>query len=124
MPKPQTNRIIQRVVRLSPEEDKALGAAAEQAGFNTQASYLRSLALKQRGEARTISRIDRDMQKQIWKQVAGMGRNLNQIAFKMNSEVFVYPEEVKRLESQISALRDDLQKLIESKPEEKPEAGS
>ena len=124
MPKPQTNRIIQRVVRLSPEEDKALGAAAELAGFNTQASYLRSIALKQRGEARTISRIDRDMQKQIWKQVAGMGRNLNQIAFKMNSEVFVYPEEIKRLESQISALRDDLQKLIESKPEEKPEAGS
>ena len=117
MPKPQTNRIIQRVVRLSPEEDKAVKAAAEQAGFNTQASYLRSLALKRR-QTQSVSRLDRDLQKQIWKQIAGMGRNLNQIAFKMNSDVFVYPDEIKRLESEINALRDDLKKLIESKPED------
>ena len=76
MARPRTDRTTQRVVRLTAEEDQQLGAQAAELGLSP-ASFLRLAALKKLPRRRGA--LGRDTQKEVWKQVAGMARNLNQL---------------------------------------------
>lgn len=77
MGRARTDRIVQRVVRLSVEEDKIVGENAEELGVSP-ASFLRLAAIKKLPRRSGI--LDLEMQKEIWKQVSGMGRNINQLS--------------------------------------------
>ena len=112
--KTRTDRVVQRVVRLSIEEDLAIGAKATGAGYSSNASFLRDVGLDKR--MRTAGKLDREFQKQIWKQVSGIGRNINQIAFKLNSGSEAYPGEFKAILEEIKELRADLENIGLEKP--------
>ena len=107
--KPRTNRIIQRVVRLTVEEDLAIKDKATGAGYPSNAKFLRECALGKK--MKSAAKIDPTFQKQIWRQVSGIGRNINQIAFKFNSDTWVAPEEFKSILEEIKGLREDLAAL-------------
>jgi hypothetical protein len=64
------------VVRLTAEEDQQLSAQAAELGL-TPAAFLRLAALKKLPKRRGA--LDRETQKAVWSQVAGMARNLNQL---------------------------------------------
>ena len=95
MSRPKTNRHIQRVVRLTTEESEIINEKAQKCGLSP-AQYLRSCGLsktlKARGDA---SRLDPDIQKEVWKSVSGFGRNLNQVALFFNRERIKGTESVK-----------------------------
>lgn len=76
MARPRTDRTTQRVVRLTAEEDQQLRAQAAELGL-TPAAFLRLAALKKLPKRRGA--LDRETQKALWSQVAGMARNLNQL---------------------------------------------
>ena len=76
MARPRTDRTHQRVVRLTDEEDQQLSASAAELGLSP-AAFLRRAALKKLPRRRGV--LDRDAQKAVWSQVAGMARNLNQL---------------------------------------------
>ena len=102
-----TGRNIQRVVRLSPDESRLVDSAASQLGL-TPASYLRHL-----GTSRKLpktGKIDRDAQREIWKQVSGMARNLNQITIRANS-LQLQPGELKELSGGINRLLEQIKEL-------------
>ena len=107
--KTRTDRVVQRVVRLSVEEDLAIGAKATGAGYSSNASFLRDIGLGKR--MRAEGKLDREFQKQIWKQVSGIGRNINQIAFKLNSGNETYPGDFKAILEEIKGLRSDLENI-------------
>ena len=115
MPKKQTHRLKQRVVRLSESEDQTIREKALEAGYSTHASFLRELALGVK--IKTSGKLDREFQKQIWRQVSGIGRNLNQIAFKLNSNAGIYQTEFEAVYEEIKALRTDLKNIGLEKPE-------
>lgn len=64
------------MVRLTAEEDQQLSAQAAELGL-TPAAFLRLAALKRLPKRRGA--LDRETQKALWSQVAGMARNLNQL---------------------------------------------
>jgi hypothetical protein len=64
------------VVRLTAEEDRQLAAQADELGLSP-AAFLRLAAGKKLPRRRGA--LDRETQKELWKQVAGMARNLNQL---------------------------------------------
>ena len=66
---------------------------------------------------RTAGKLDREFQKQIWKQVSGIGRNINQIAFKLNSGSETPPGEFKAILEEIKGLRADLENIGLEKPD-------
>jgi hypothetical protein len=66
------------VVRLTTEEDQQVTASAADLGL-TPAAFLRLSALKKLPRRRGGAVLDRETQKELWKQVAGMARNLNQL---------------------------------------------
>jgi hypothetical protein len=105
MSRPKTHRIVQRVVRLSAEEAALIEEKACLSGM-TPAAYLRSAGLGKKIQTRkgSGSRFDRDLQKEIWKKVAGFGRNLNQVA------VYFHKGKIK---GQPEKLRFDLKELRE-----------
>lgn len=76
MARPRTDRTTQRVVRLTAEEDQQLSIQAAELGL-TPAAFLRLAALKKLPKRRGA--LDRDAQKELWRQVAGMARNVNQL---------------------------------------------
>ena len=78
MARPRTDRTVQRVVRLTLEEDQQLATSAAELGL-TPAAFLRLAALKKLPRRRGGAILDRETQKELWKQVAGMARNLNQL---------------------------------------------
>jgi len=67
--------------RFSPDELAEVEEAARKEAV-TVCEYLRQTALKRK--LRT-SFLDRDAQREIWKQVAGAARNINQIAKRVNT---------------------------------------
>lgn len=87
----------------------AVKAKATGAGYSSNASFLRECALGKK--MRQASRLDPVFQKQIWSQVSGIGRNINQIAFKFNSDTWVAPDEFKSILEEIKGLRKDLDAL-------------
>jgi len=93
-------RSIQRVVRLSPSESRIIDDASAQLAI-TPASYLRHLGINKK--LPTIGRISRDSQREIWKQVSGMARNVNQIAIKANT-LRLKPGELEDLKNSIDRL--------------------
>ena len=78
MARPRTNRTHQRVVRLTADEDRQLATAAAETGLSP-AAVLRLAGLRKLPRQRGSAVIDREAQRELWKQVSGMARNLNQL---------------------------------------------
>lgn len=78
MARPRTDRTTQRVVRLTAEEDQQVAASAAELGLSP-AAFLRLAGLKKFPRRRSGAVLDRDAQKEVWRQVAGMARNVNQL---------------------------------------------
>ena len=102
MPRPRDPRTVRVQTRFSPEEMQEVEAAAKRDAV-TVCEYLRQTALKRRHRA---SFIDRDAQREIWRQVSGAARNINQITKKVNTSTV--------MEEDVSALRAELQQIIDS----------
>ena len=107
MPRAKTDRNIQRVVRLSAEEDSHVSTQAAELGL-TPATYLRLTALKKLPKVRGV--LDREIQKELWKQVTGMARNMNQLTRCAHSgklqvgELEGLTSEIRRLMTQMMAM--------------------
>ena len=76
MGRTRTDRTVQRVVRLTTAEDEQVSRQAAEFGL-TAAAFLRKAGLRTLPRRQGV--LDRDMQKEVWRQVAGMARNLNQL---------------------------------------------
>ena len=103
----ETTRSIQRVVRLTPDESKLIDESAAHLGL-TPASYLRHLGTNKR--LPRTGKLDRDAQRELWKQVAGMARNMNQITIKANS-LDLKKGELESLSLSIESLMKKIQEL-------------
>lgn len=101
MGRARTDRKIQHVVRLSEAEEKILSLKAQEAGLS-EAAFLRASGLGK--PFRRNGKLDRDVQKEIWKQIAGAGRNLNQMTKIANMERGIRPAEVESLAAEIRRL--------------------
>ena len=77
MARPRTDRTIQRVVRLSSDEDQLVASQARELGLSPSA-YLRQAGLKKLPK-RSSGMLEPERQAEIWKHVSGMARNLNQL---------------------------------------------
>lgn len=93
---PKTERIH---VRLSPEEHSELMEAAKREAM-TLPEYLRMSGLKRRPPSTLL---DRDAQREIWKQVSGIARNINQITIRANQLIFV-PGELENIQREVQNL--------------------
>jgi hypothetical protein len=69
------------VIRYSEQEYEHVKKQADKTGL-TVASFLREISLENEPRRRGI--LDRDAERDIWKQVAGLGRNFNQITKRVN----------------------------------------
>jgi hypothetical protein len=98
--RPPTHRTEQIRVRLSKEELDTITSNAKIASLKP-ATYLRHLGMR-----RHISngKLDRDTQTEIWRQIAGIARNINQITKTYHIENRVEIEELKHDLEQIRAL--------------------
>jgi len=76
MGRAKTGRTTQRVVRLSEQEDAAVNAQATELGL-TPAAFLRLAALRKLPRRRGI--LEPETAREIWQQVSGMARNVNQL---------------------------------------------
>ena len=76
MTRPRTDRTHQRVVRMNAEEDALVSAQAAELGL-TPAAFLRLAALKKLPRRRGILEVETG--REIWSQVSGMARNVNQL---------------------------------------------
>ena len=104
MARPRTNRTHQRVVRLTADEDRQLAASAAETGLSP-AAFLRLAGLRKLPRQRARAVIDRETQKEIWKQVSGMARNLNQLTKHAHSGQ-LRPGE-------LDGLRDELRAVVQ-----------
>ena len=102
MARPRTDRRIQRVVRLTAEEDQMVTNQAQELGISPSA-YLRQAGLKKLPKRRGGA-LDPEVQRDVWKQVSGMARNLNQLTKHVHSGT------VK--EGEIEGLRGEVQALV------------
>ena len=102
MPRPRNPRAVRLQTRFSPQEMQELEEAAKREAV-TVCEYLRQAALKRRQRA---SLLDRDAQREIWRQVSGAARNINQITKKVNASNLMNED--------VSALRAELQQIIDS----------
>ena len=84
MARPRTDRRIQRVVRLTAEEDQMVTNQAQELGVSPSA-YLRQAGLKKLPRRRGNGVLDPEVQRDVWKQVSGMARNLNQLTKHVHS---------------------------------------
>lgn len=98
-PKKDDPRNTRYVVRFSPEEAEKLTEAAAKEGVSI-ATYMRRASL---GRKPPGGRLDRDSQREIWRQVAGVARNVNQIARAANAGA-LKPGELERLTDEVRGL--------------------
>ena len=107
MARAKTDRTIQRVVRLSEAEDTHVSTHAAELGL-TPAAYLRLTGLKKLPRRHGV--LDREIQKELWKQVTGMARNMNQLTRYAHSgnlqvgELEGLASEIRRLMAQVMAM--------------------
>ena len=102
MARPKTDRTIQRVVRLTSDEDKLLASQAQELGISPSA-YLRQAGLKKLPRRRGNGVLDPEVQREVWKQVSGMARNLNQLTKHVHSGA-VKEGEIEGLRGEVGAL--------------------
>ena len=76
MGRPKTHRTEQRVVRLSAEEDALVKAQATELGLSP-AAFLRLSALRKLPRRQGV--LAPEAAREIWHQVSGMARNVNQL---------------------------------------------
>ena len=103
MARPRTDRSIQRVVRLTAEEDQMVTSQAQEVGL-TSATYLRQAGLKKLPRRRGNGVLDPETQREVWKQVSGMARNLNQLTKYAHSGTLEGEGELGRLRTQVQEL--------------------
>ena len=101
MPRPPKDapRNTRYVVRFSPEEAEKLTQAAAQEGISV-ATFMRRAAL---GRKAPSGRLDRDSQREIWRQVSGVARNVNQLARAANAGA-LKPGELEQLTEAVRGL--------------------
>jgi len=100
MGRPKTGRTTQRVVRLSEPEDAAVNAQARELGL-TPAAFLRLAALRKLPRRRGL--LEPETAREIWQQVSGMARNVNQLT-KYAHAGKLKPGEVESLGQSVQAL--------------------
>ncbi len=100
MARPRTDRTTQRVVRLTTEEDLQVSAQAQELGL-TAAAFLRMAALKKLPRRKGV--LDPETAREIWRQVSGVARNVNQLT-KIAHAGKLKAEEVERLTKEVQAL--------------------
>ena len=100
MARPRTDRTHQRVVRLSAEEDAQLAAQATELGLSP-AAFLRLAALKKLPRRSGI--LSPETAREIWQQVSGMARNVNQLTKYIHGGK-VSAGELERLAKEVQAL--------------------
>ena len=76
MARPKTHRTEQRVVRLTAEEDALVKTQATELGLSP-AAFLRLSALKKLPRRQGV--LAPETAREIWQQVSGMARNVNQL---------------------------------------------
>lgn len=97
--RPRPHRVS---VRLSPEEyEHVLSTSAELA--LTPSEFMRRLSLKKQLPRRGA--FDRDAQREIWKEIHAIGKNINQLAHNSNRGVLFPPED-------LNFVREALQKMV------------
>ena len=101
MGRPRTDRSCQRVVRLTAEEDAQVSAQATELGL-TAAAFLRLSALKQLPRRKGV--LDPETAREIWRQVSGVARNVNQLT--------KYAHAGKLKPGELEGLRADVQALV------------
>ncbi len=100
MARPRTDRTTQRVVRLTAEEDAQVSAQAQELGL-TAAAFLRLSALKKL--PRRTGVLDPEVAREIWRQVSGVARNVNQLT-KIAHAGKLKADELERLTKEVQAL--------------------
>ena len=100
MARPRTDRITQRVVRLTAEEDAQVSAQAQELGL-TAAAFLRLAALKKLPRRKGV--LDPKTAREIWRQVSGVARNVNQLT-KIAHAGKLKADELERLTKEVHAL--------------------
>ena len=100
MGRPRTDRSRQRVVRLSVEEDAQIMAQATELGL-TAAAFLRLSALKKLPRRKGV--IEPETAREIWRQVSGVARNVNQLT-KIANAGKLKADEVERLTEEVRGL--------------------
>ena len=101
MARPRTDRTTQRVVRLSATEDATVSAQAAELGL-TPAAFLRLSALRKLPRRKGI--LEPKLAREIWQQVSGMARNVNQLT------KYAHAEKLK--DGEIEALGMSVQALV------------
>ena len=102
MARPRTDRTIQRVVRLTVEEDQMVTSQAQEVGL-TASAYLRQAGLKKLPRRRGGGVLDPEVQREVWRQVSGMARNLNQLTKHVHSGA-VREGDLEGLKGEVQAL--------------------
>ena len=100
MGRPRTERTEQRVVRLTAEEDALVAAQAAELGL-TPAAFLRLAGLRKLPRRRGA--LDPEMAREIWRQVSGVARNVNQLARHAHMGN-LQPGELEGLRAEVQAL--------------------
>ena len=100
MARPRTDRTTQRVVRLTTEEDALVSAQAEELGL-TAAGFLRLSALKKLPRRKGV--LDPETAREIWRQVSGVARNVNQLT-KIAHAGKLKPGELEGLRAEVQLL--------------------
>jgi hypothetical protein len=106
MGRARTDRTVQRVVRLSLDEDKIVSENAQELGL-TPASFLRLASIKKL--PRRSGMLDIEIQKDMWRQISGMARNINQLS-KYAHTGMLKPGE---LEGATSDIRELMRRVME-----------
>jgi hypothetical protein len=75
------------------------------------------LRLRTLSELPRTSLLDRDAQREIWRQVAGMARNINQLTKNAHSGQHIPSEELVRLSVSVDKLREAIMEIC--KPNER-----
>ena len=92
--------------RVTPDERRQLLANAKEAGLSF-GSYARKRLLKEPQTAPTIQRTEsRQLMKHLIGHIGRVGNNMNQIAFKLNSDMVVTPIDRQLHEEGVRALTD------------------
>ena len=97
------NRMIVVTFRLAPDELEFVKQKAELSGAKNLSCYLRKMAIT----GMVINYSDETL-KALKKDIAGIGKNINQIALRVNSTNNIYYDDIKELQKKVNEIWQSL----------------
>ena len=98
-------------VFLSPEEKVILEAKFKASGMHSRSSFIRHMILQG-----YVYDVDYSALRKSNEQLSKIGTNINQIARRVNSTGYIFPEEIKNIQEQLKDIWDIQKSILSRQP--------